>query len=92
MLSALLVELSFEKILEKCELGLDILLVIIMIAYVFFAAVTYGCIFLVFRRQSGLRKNTQKARVKNDFNLLVHSLIIMTFVIFTIIPRGVARI
>ena len=62
MLSALLVELSLEKSLEKFKLRLDVLLVIIVVEYVFFAAATYGCIFLVFRRQSGLRKNPQKAR------------------------------
>ena len=62
MLSALLVEISLEKSLEKFKLRLDVLLVIIMVEYVFFAAVTYGYIFLVFRRQSGLRKKPQKAR------------------------------
>ena len=62
MLSALLVEISLEKSLEKFKLRLDVLLVIIVVEYIFFAAVTYGYMFLVFRRQSGLRKKTQKAR------------------------------
>ena len=62
MLSALLVERSLEKSLEKFKLRLDVLLVIIVVEYVFFAPVTYGYIFLVFRRRSGLRKTPQKAR------------------------------
>ena len=79
--------ISLEKIsLENLELGLAVLFIIIYIAYIFLIAVTYGYIFLVYRRQLGLRKNTQKAGGKDHFNLLVPSLIIMTFILFSIVP------
>ena len=82
-----LVLISLEKIcLENFELGLALLFFIIDIAYISLVAVTYGYILLVYRRQLGLRKNHKKAKEKNHFNLLVPSFIIITFIIFIIVP------
>ena len=79
--------ISLEKIsLENFELGLAVLFVIIDIAYIFLVAVIYGYIFLVYRRQLEVKKNNQKVKEKDYFNLLVPSFIKITFITFIIVP------
>ena len=53
--------------------------------YIPLVVATYIYIFIVYRRQKKLRK-TSNANKKNQFKLLVPTLIIMTFILFTILP------
>ena len=54
--------------------------------YILVAITTYTYIFKVYKRQVKMRKNSQCTRNKENFNHLIPSLIIITFIIFAIIP------
>ena len=65
--------------------GIFAVFFIIDFANIFLTLVTYIYIFMVYRQQSRLRKNNQSIRITNHFKLLVPSLIVITFIFFTII-------
>ena len=67
--------------------GIFAVFFIIDFAYIFLTLATYIYIFMVYRQQSRLMKNNQSIRITNHFKLLVPSLIVITFIFFTIIPN-----
>ena len=54
--------------------------------YILIAITTYTYIFRVYKRQVNMRRNSQCTRNNEKFNHLIPSLIIITFIIFAIIP------
>ena len=79
--------ISLKKItLQEIERGSCALFLIFDAAYMLLAAGTYFYIFLIYKRQLKVRENNPLARNKDHFRLFIPSLIILTFVLFTIIP------
>ena len=60
--------------------------------YILIAITTYTYIFRVYKRQVNMRRNSQCTRNNEKFNHLIPSLIIITFIIFAIIPDNNAII
>ena len=54
--------------------------------YILTARTTYIYICRVYKRQINIRRNSQCTRKKENFNHLIPSVIIITFIIFAIIP------
>ena len=63
------------------------LFLMIDVAYMFLTAGTYVYIFKLYRQHSRMRKINQCTRSKDQFKLLVPSLIIVTFIAFNITPN-----
>ena len=79
--------ISLKKVtLREIDRGSCALFLMFDVAYMVLAAGTYCYIFLKYKRQLKLRKNNAVARNKDHFRLLIPSLIILTFILFTIIP------
>ena len=79
--------LSLKKInLREIDRGSWALFLMFYVAYMVLAAGTYCYIFVKYERQLKMRKNNPVARNKDHFRLLIPSLIILTFILFTIIP------
>ena len=55
--------------------------------YIFLAIGTYSFIFRVYRRQLKFREDSHSRRNKDQFKLLIPTLIIVTFIIFISIPN-----
>ena len=55
--------------------------------YIFLAIGAYSFIFRVYRRQLKFQKDSQRVRNKDQFKLLIPTLIIVTFIIFISIPN-----
>ena len=68
-----------NKIIHPLHLMIDV-------AYIFLTATTYVYMFILYRQQSRMKKNNQCIRSKDQFNLLVPSLIIVIFIAFNITP------
>ena len=78
---------SLKKItLREIECESCALFLIFDAAFMLLAAGTYFYIFLIYKTQLKLRKNNPLVKNKDHFRLFVPSLIILTFVLFTIIP------
>ena len=83
--SVLIVTQKFT--LQWLDHGITTLFLIVDFAYIFVVAATYTYIFMVYRQQSRMRKGNQYIRNNDNFKLLIPSLIMGTFIVFTITPE-----
>ena len=67
--------------------GIATLFLILDVAYIFVVATTYIYIFMIYRQRSRIRTSNQCIKSNDHFKLLVPSLIIVAFIVFTITPR-----
>ena len=68
---------------------LYVLYLILDIGYIFLAAGTYSFIFQIYRRHLKFKKTSQISGKKDQFKLLIPTLIIATFILFNIIPNTI---
>ena len=82
--SVLVATLKVTK--QRLDNIFDPLYLMIDVVYIFLTAATYVYISMLYRQHSRTKKNNQCIRRKDQFKLLVSSLIKVTFIAFNITP------
>ena len=90
---SLMPTIIFAVLISLGKIGMKQLGSICFVSYLIFDAIyiliagkTYIYIFRAYKRQINIRRNSECTRKKETFNHLIPCLIIITFIIFAIIP------
>ena len=86
----ILVVLFWCKLIGFWKIGITVIHVVIILdtLYVIDVVITYTYIFVVYRRQAKLRKISYNGRINHDqFKFTVPTLVILTYVLFTVFPH-----